>query len=113
MSAALPGVAVAVALVPPLAAIGYALALGRSDLAEGAVLLYLANLVAIVLSSVVVLLLAGFVPGYRLATATPRVVAGVAAVVIASSAIGVPLASACPWRCARSPSRIARSSRDL
>ncbi len=91
VSAALPGVAVAVALVPPLAAIGYTLELGRGDLAEGALLLYLANLVAIVLASMVVLLLAGFVPNRLLTARRSKLAGSVGAVVVATAAIGVPL----------------------
>ena len=66
VSSALPGVAVAVALVPPLAAVGLTLEGGRADLAEGAALLYVANLTAIVLVGVLVFLLTGFVPPRRL-----------------------------------------------
>jgi len=62
VSSALPGVAVAVALVPPLGAIGMTLEAGRPDLAEGAGLLFATNLVAIVAASIVVFLLSGFVP---------------------------------------------------
>jgi integrase len=55
VSAALPGVAVAVALVPQLSTVGFTLAIGREDLAGGAVMLFVANLVAIELVSSVVL----------------------------------------------------------
>lgn len=82
-SAALPGVAVAVALVPPLAAAGVTLQLGQTGLAKGAILLYLVNLAAIVLASVIVLLVSGFVPLPRLNQVRRRVVAGTAAVAAA------------------------------
>lgn len=49
--AALPGAAIAVALIPPLATVGIALKLGRGDLASGALLLYLTNLAWIVLAA--------------------------------------------------------------
>ncbi len=49
--AALPGVAIAAALVPPIATSGLAAALGDRDLALGAALLFLANMVAIVLAT--------------------------------------------------------------
>ena len=62
ISGALPGVAVAVALVPPLAVIGVALQAGRGDLAAGAGLLYGANLVAIAVSAGVVFVASGFIP---------------------------------------------------
>ena len=48
---ALPGVAIAAALVPPIATSGITLALGRVDLAFGAGLLFLTNIVAIVLGA--------------------------------------------------------------
>ena len=60
----LPGVAIAVALVPPLATVGVAWELGASDEAFGALLLYTTNLVAIVLSASVVMFVSGFVPDY-------------------------------------------------
>lgn len=59
-SSALPGVGIAVALVPPLATIGMTLGLGETHLAGGALLLFSTNLVAIILAGGVVLTLAGF-----------------------------------------------------
>jgi uncharacterized hydrophobic protein (TIGR00271 family) len=50
VSASLPGVAVAVALVPPLATIGVTLEAGERGLASGAGLLFVTNLSAIVLA---------------------------------------------------------------
>lgn len=58
----LPGVAIAVALVPPLATVGILLQLGDRAAARGAFLLFTTNLIAIVLSAIVVMLLSGFVP---------------------------------------------------
>jgi len=60
--ASLPGVAIAVALVPPLATVGVTMKLGSADLARGALLLYTTNLIAIVLSAAVVMMASGFVP---------------------------------------------------
>ncbi len=59
--AALPGVAIAVALVPPLSAIGITLGVGDTRLAGGASLLYVTNFVAIVLAAALVFVVAGFV----------------------------------------------------
>ncbi len=59
-SGALPGVGIAVALVPPLATIGITIGLGDWGLAWGALLLFATNLVAIVLAAGAVLLAAGF-----------------------------------------------------
>lgn len=93
VSTALPGVAVAVALVPPLAAAGLVLEAGRRDYAEGAALLYAANLVAIVLSGTLVFIVTGLVPRRRLRDVTPRVVGGYVAVLLTAVVIGVPLAA--------------------
>ena len=76
VSSSLPGVAIAVALVPPLAVVGITLRAGEGALAQGALLLYGTNLAAIVTVSTVVFVVAGFVPGRRLASMAPRVVAG-------------------------------------
>ena len=48
---ALPGVAIAAALVPPIATSGLAVAIGRPYLAAGAALLFFTNIVAIVLGT--------------------------------------------------------------
>lgn len=53
LSAALPGVAIAAALVPPIAATGIALSAGQGSIARGAALLFLTNIVAIILGAVV------------------------------------------------------------
>jgi uncharacterized membrane protein len=58
----LPGVAIAVALVPPLATIGVCLSIGFWGLAYGAFKLFLSNLVAIVFASAVVFASLGFKP---------------------------------------------------
>lgn len=94
LSSALPGVAVAVALVPPLAAVGMTLELGRGDLAAGAALLYLANLAAIVLVGTVVFVVTGFVPVTRLRNARGAVIGGGVLVAVATVAVAVPLAIA-------------------
>ncbi len=48
ISSAMPGVAIAVALVPPLSVIGIGLAQGEGSIAFGALLLFLTNLICIV-----------------------------------------------------------------
>lgn len=57
---ALPGVAIAVALVPPLSVIGIGIALGENSLATGALLLFLTNLTGIIFSGVIILLLQSY-----------------------------------------------------
>ncbi len=60
VSSSIAGVAIAVALVPPLSVVGISLTSGRPADAAGASLLFLTNVVAIILSAVAVFLLAGF-----------------------------------------------------
>jgi uncharacterized hydrophobic protein (TIGR00271 family) len=62
VSAALPGVAIAAALVPPLAAVGIGLARWQGQVAGGALLLFVTNLVAIVAAGGLVFLWLGFRP---------------------------------------------------
>ena len=62
VAAALPGVAIAAALVPPLAVVGISLAMGRWGEAAGSLLLFGTNLVAISFSGAFVYMLLGFFP---------------------------------------------------
>ncbi len=64
-TSALPGVGIAVALVPPLATVGITLEVGANDLAANALLLYLTNLAAIIFSASLMLLFSGFRPSNR------------------------------------------------
>ncbi len=59
---ALPGVAIAAALVPPIATSGIALAIGEFELSFGALLLFFTNIVAIVLGSTIVFWAMGLNP---------------------------------------------------
>jgi len=65
LSAALPGVAIATALMPPLATIGIGIALGRWEIAGGAALLFLTNAITIAFASILVFFLEGFVPKFQ------------------------------------------------
>jgi uncharacterized hydrophobic protein (TIGR00271 family) len=60
LSAALPGVAIATALMPPLCTIGIGIALNRWDVAGGASLLFITNAVTIAFASALVFFLRGF-----------------------------------------------------
>ncbi|MBK5106623.1 MAG: DUF389 domain-containing protein [Anaerolineales bacterium] len=62
LSAALPGVAIATALMPPLCTIGVGLALDRMDIAGGAGLLFVTNAVAIAFAATLVFFALGFGP---------------------------------------------------
>ena len=62
VSAALPGVAIAAALMPPLATVGLGLALGNAGVAGGAFLLFVTNIAAIGLAGGILFLLLGIRP---------------------------------------------------
>ena len=60
LSAALPGVAIATALMPPLCTIGIGIALNRWDVAGGATLLFITNAITIAFASALIFFLRGF-----------------------------------------------------
>jgi len=91
VSAALPGVAVAVALVPPLATTGVVLQQQEMELAEGSLLLFVVNLLAIFASALLVFFLTGVIPTIRLCLRSPRLSLIVVSVFVAMVAIGIPL----------------------
>ena len=91
-TSSLPGVAIAVALVPPLATVGITLRLGATDLAAGALLLYTTNLIAIVLSASIVMLMSGFVPDHIRQLAKGKIGIRLLPWAIALVAVAVPLA---------------------
>ena len=62
----LPGVAIAVALAPPLAVVGYSLQQGEVVLALGAFLLFATNLVGIVVAAGVTYVISGYSPWTRI-----------------------------------------------
>ena len=88
---ALPGVAVAVALVPPVSTVGVTFALGRTDLAWGALLLYLTNLAGIMLVGALVFLLTGFAPRLQVIGQERRIRAGIITAAVAVIAVSIPL----------------------
>lgn len=81
---ALPGVAIAVALVPPLSVIGIGLANSEMKVATGASLLFLTNLTGIIFSGGLVLLCQSY-------GSLERARSGLAFSVLALSLLGVPL----------------------
>ncbi len=60
LSATLPGVAIATAIMPPLCTVGIGLALWRWDILGGALLLFATNAVTITFAAVIVFFLRGF-----------------------------------------------------
>jgi uncharacterized hydrophobic protein (TIGR00271 family) len=89
--AALPGVAIAVALVPPLSTVGITLEIGRPDLADDALLLYLTNLAGVVLSASLVLLLNGVTPRPVAGRLPARTRVGIAGAALAVLVVAYPL----------------------
>jgi uncharacterized hydrophobic protein (TIGR00271 family) len=89
ISDALPGVAIAISLVPPLAVVGLLLQVGRYSDAAGAGLLFLTNLAAIVATGTFMML------GYRVRQAAPEAgivpgkLAGITLVVVVATVIAV------------------------
>lgn len=67
----LPGVAIAISLVPPLAVVGVAAQDGQGSLALGALLLFVTNLVALVAAGTVVFTALGYAREARSAAAGP------------------------------------------
>lgn len=88
---ALPGVAIAVSLVPPLATVGICLELGRPDDAAGALLLFVTNFAAIVVAACVVFTLSGSAPSRELRRERGRMRNGFIGAVILLAVISIPL----------------------
>jgi uncharacterized hydrophobic protein (TIGR00271 family) len=89
---ALPGVAIAVALVPPLATVGIMLETGRHDAAGQAFILFVTNLSAIALSAAIVFVVTGFTASAAEIRRARRLRIGLAIAVAATIAVMIPLA---------------------
>jgi uncharacterized hydrophobic protein (TIGR00271 family) len=72
ISAALPGVAIATALMPPLCTVGIGIAMNRWDVAGGALLLFLTNAVTIAFAGMLVFFALGFAPKREAGRRVPR-----------------------------------------
>lgn len=96
-SDALPGVAIAVSLVPPLATVGICLEQGRIDDAGGALILFTTNLAAIIVVASAVFLLSGARPDAEGVDHARRLRTGIAAATVALLLISLPLI----WRSAQ------------
>lgn len=62
VAAALPGVAIAAALVPPLCVVGYGLGSGQFEIAGGSMLLFTTNLASIIFAGAITFITLGFRP---------------------------------------------------
>lgn len=94
VSDTLPGVAIAISLVPPLANVGILFAAGRPDLAMGSLLLFVTNYLAILLTGALMFTVMGFPDAHRArySQRSKYTAVGIAAVLLAL--IIVPLAGA-------------------
>ena len=91
VSDTLPGVAIAISLVPPLANVGILLGAGRTDLASGSMLLFITNYFAILLTGSFVFGLMGY-PQAALEGKAPRIKhIAIAVVIVMVVVIMVPL----------------------
>jgi uncharacterized hydrophobic protein (TIGR00271 family) len=95
---AIVGVAVAVALVPPLAVVGTTLELGRYQMALGAFLLFLANVSGIITAAAATFVILGLVPSSRLRTTRGHVAQSFRLAVLGTVAIVAPLQLVDTWR---------------
>jgi uncharacterized hydrophobic protein (TIGR00271 family) len=92
VSAALPGVAIAAALMPPLGVVGLGLSLGDARVAGGAFLLFVANIAAISLAGVLVFMLLGIRPQIRQPETQRHIWRGLIGFVLLLLVIAIPLA---------------------
>jgi len=91
VSASIAGVAIAVALVPPLSVVGLALQAGLFADSFGAFLLFLTNLVSIILAATAVFFLTGYAPFQQLRENRHEVAVLLRTVALAALVILVPL----------------------
>ena len=92
VSASIAGVAIAVALVPPLGVVGLTLHEGMYGDAFGAFTLFLTNLVSIILAAMIVFALTGFAPVSKMKENAIEIKRVAMTVVIAVILIAIPLA---------------------
>jgi uncharacterized hydrophobic protein (TIGR00271 family) len=91
VSASIAGVAIAVALVPPLGVVGLTLQAGMYSDTLGALLLFVTNLVSIILAAVTVFYLTGFAPIKRATKHSEEITSMFITIAIVAMVIMVPL----------------------
>ncbi len=91
VSAALPGVAIAAALMPPLGVAGLGLALGEPRVAGGAFLLFITNIASISMAGAIVFILLGVHPSTWRPEAQQRIRRGLVSVTFLLLIIAIPL----------------------
>jgi uncharacterized hydrophobic protein (TIGR00271 family) len=92
VSAALPGVAIAAALMPPLSVAGLGLSWGEPQIAGGAFLLFLTNIASISLAGVIVFLVLGVRPQTWQPEARRQIQRGLVGFIVLLAVITIPLA---------------------
>ena len=92
VAAVLPGVAIAISLVPPLAVVGVCLGEGDVALALGALLLFVSNLVALVLAGTILFAALGYSQDLGLPRRVGAGFAAYAKLLLLLAVVGVPLA---------------------
>lgn len=95
---AIIGVAVAVALIPPLAVVGITLQLGEWQMALGSFLLFLANVIGIITAGAVTFVLFGLVPNGRLFETRRPIARRLRQTVMATVLVVAPLQIIDEWR---------------
>lgn len=88
---AMSGAAVAVALVPPLSAVGILFQQGEPDLAVGALLLFATNVAGVVMAAAVTFIASGFVPGMQLLYGARRTVGRLRWIALAVVVVVLPI----------------------
>ncbi len=95
---AIVGVAVAVALIPPLAVTGITLQLGEWQMAAGSFLLFLANVIGIITAGALTFILFGLVPNGRLFETRQPIARRLRQTVMATVLVVAPLQIIDEWR---------------
>lgn len=88
----LPGVAIAISLVPPLGVVGVCLGSGEPELALGALILFASNMVVLIIAAVVVLMAAGYARESAASTGARWRGRAYAALTVVLVAVGIPMA---------------------
>jgi len=87
----LPGVAIAISLVPPLAVVGVCLGSRQPELALGALVLFASNMVVLIIAAVIVLMAAGYAREAGVATGARWRGRAYAALAVVLVAVGIPM----------------------
>ncbi len=93
VSDTLPGVAIAISLVPPLANVGILLATGHADLARGSLLLFVTNYLAILLTGALMFGIMGYPRAYHAVRSRRAKVTAITVAFVLGLVIVVPLAA--------------------